>query len=127
MLVHRLRRWPNIKSALVQRPVFAGVKYNVSQRSPVIMGLLFDLQLILRAQPPRGVEPILVQCRRPWANLMPTLAQSPIFSGCTDANNVRNAILLCGPWIVVLVSPGKINVFQNIAVTKSDLEHIAPM
>ena len=27
MLVHRLRRWPNIKAALVKRAVFAGITY----------------------------------------------------------------------------------------------------
>ena len=25
MLAHRLRRWPNIKTTLVKRPVFAGM------------------------------------------------------------------------------------------------------
>ena len=36
MLVHRLRRWPNINPALFQRLVFAG--YTVSQRRQTFAG-----------------------------------------------------------------------------------------
>ena len=33
MLAHRLRRWPSIKSALVQRLVFAGLRSTIARRS----------------------------------------------------------------------------------------------
>ena len=44
MLVHRLRRWPNIKSALVQRLVFAGyywklLEYNI-EKQIYLVGLI---------------------------------------------------------------------------------------
>ena len=66
MLAQRLRRWPNIKTSLFQRFVFAG------------SGCPWRFLLIYNPAYTRGcinVGLMLVQRRRRWANVKPTLIQ----------------------------------------------------
>ena len=79
MVVHRLRRWPNIKPTFVQCLVFAVCLF--------LSLILVSLICIWHCCPANvrqrtNIGSMLVQRLRRWPNIKPTLVQCVVFAGC---------------------------------------------
>ena len=76
MLVHCLRRWPNIKPWLAQHLVYPGVGL---YRDPWATDKLVWIKYVV-TQKTRDAHPMLGQRRRRWPNTVPTLGERLVFA-----------------------------------------------
>ena len=79
MLVHRLRRWPNIKTPLVQCLVLAVVDCEWSRGR-----LLAMLQLVALSTQSTNVVLMLLHCLQRWPNIKAPLVQCLVIAYCWD-------------------------------------------